>query len=313
MTTMKISETTSAKASFDEIYVKNDPRDYYSVLGSLDYAIPDIARPIIRQIINAWRAEAGRSSTVLDLGSSYGVNAALLRYPLTFDMLRRRYTRREMLALSSEDLRALDRRYFQSWPRTSAERVVVLDASRSAVDYAMSVGIADVGVAADFERDAPDADAAHTLSSVDIVMSTGCVGYVGVKTFDAILSAKPVAPWVISFVLRMYDYSEIEARLTASGLVTEKLASAAFLQRRFRDEDEAQQVLDVIRKRGLDPAGLEADGLMLAELYVSRPPETVEKTSLEQLVTITSGRNLSIGPRYVQFRRDGRSEIMSAR
>ena len=39
------SALNASKANFDEIYVMPDPRGYFSVLGSLDYKIPDIAEP----------------------------------------------------------------------------------------------------------------------------------------------------------------------------------------------------------------------------------------------------------------------------
>jgi hypothetical protein len=308
-----LASANEAKASFDDIYVKSDPRDYFSVLGSLDYAIPDLANPIIRQTLAHWRDETGRSPTVLDVGSSYGVNAALLRYPLSFDMLRRRYTQREVMALPSEDVLALDRRYFQAWPRIAAHRFVVLDASQPAIDYALSVGLADAGLAADFEAAAPNDEARRALADVDVVITTGAVGYVGVKTFDAILSAARRPPWVISFVLRMFDYKPIARRLGAAGLATEKLGSAAFVQRRFRDAEEAQGVLDVIRQRGLDPTGLEAEGMLFAELFVSRPPEAIETMPLEEMVTVASGRNLNLGPRLMHLRRSGCSEIVAAR
>ncbi|HWA00872.1 MAG TPA: hypothetical protein VG841_11225 [Caulobacterales bacterium] len=304
--------TGHGKASFDAIYLKPDPRDYFAILGSLDYSIPDLAKPILRQLLGAWRQSTGRSATVLDLGSSYGFNAALLRYPLTFDMLRRRYSRPEMMSLTTDHLLRFDARYFEAWPRVSAERIIALDAAEPAVRYATAVGLVDEGIAADFERDPMTPSQARVLSGVDVVFSTGCVGYVGVKTFDALLSAAR-SPWVISFVLRMYDYEAIEERLARAGLITEKLLSIAFLQRRFRDEGEARHVLGRLAERGLDPTGLESDGLMVAELYVSRPSEAVARASLEELITVTSGRNLNLGPRLVHLVRSGRTDFVGAR
>lgn len=297
-------DPNDAKASFDNLYSQEDPRDYFTVLGSLDYAIPDMAKPIFRQLATAFRKATGRTATILDLGSSYGVNAALFRYPLSLDMLRRRYARREMMALSSAQVRELDRSYYRSWPRVQDERIIVADISKAAVDYAVEVGIADDGVACDLEQGAPP-EAANRLSGVDMIISTGAVGYVTEKTFDALLRAAHPAPWVISFCLRMFDYAPIAERLAQAGLVTEKLSSAAFVQRRFRDQAEAEQILNLLRARGLDPTGLEAEGLLFAELFVSRPKEHVEAAALDELVRVVSGRNLSFGPRLVQVKRGG--------
>ena len=49
-----------------------------------------------------------RGETVLDLGSSYGVNGALMKYALGYDALRDRYTAPSLQGLSSEDLLELD-------------------------------------------------------------------------------------------------------------------------------------------------------------------------------------------------------------
>lgn len=302
---MTIQRANDAKASFDSIYVQPDPRDYYSVLGSLDYSIPDLAKPVFRQIAAAWRRQTGRSATILDLGSSYGINAALFRYPLTFDMLRRRYARREMLTLSSDELQELDRHYFRAWPRTQAERIIVADVSAPAVSYAVRAGIGDEAIAFDFEHDTPSSGVLEKLADVDIIVSTGCVGYITEKTFEAILAATGRAPWVVSFCLRMFSYDGVAGALGRVGLETEKLQSAAFVQRRFRDAEEAVGVLDILAKRGVDPNGLESDGLLFAELFVSRPPAHIAATPLDEMVTVASGRNISFGPRLVEVRRGG--------
>jgi hypothetical protein len=62
----------------------------------------------------------------------------------------------------------------------------------------------------------------------------------------------------------------------------------------------------MLRGKGIDPTGLESDGLLYAELYVSRPRDQVEKLPLDWLVRVTSGRNLSFGSRLVQVRREGK-------
>lgn len=306
-------DPNDAKATFDDLYAQEDPRDYFSVLGSLDYAIPDLAKPVFRRVAAAFRSAKARPATLLDLGSSYGINAALFRYPLSVDMLRRRYARREMMALSSAQLRELDRHYFESWPRAQPERIVAVDVSKSAVDYAGEVGLADVCVAHDFEKTPAPRAVLDKLANVDIIISTGAVGYVTEKTFDALLKANGAAPWVVSFCLRMFDYSPIAQRLAEDGLVTEKLKSAVFVQRRFQDEAEAQQVLDILQRRGLDATGLESEGLLVAELFVSRPKADIEALPLDELVRVVSGRNLSFGPRLVQVRRQGRSALASLR
>ena len=73
---------TATKANFDDIYMSKDPREYYRVLFGLDYVIPDLAKDVFRAVVAHRGAGAGRPLRILDIGCSYGVNAALIRYPL---------------------------------------------------------------------------------------------------------------------------------------------------------------------------------------------------------------------------------------
>jgi hypothetical protein len=127
------------------------------------------------------------------------------------------------------------------------------------------------------------------------------VGYVTEKTFETVLDALPApAPWIISFVLRMFPYDSFAACFAHHGLVTERLASAVFVQRRFRDLAEFERTLAELGARGIDTCAFESDGLLRAELYVSRPRPDVHAAPLESIVTICSGRNRQIGTRYVK-------------
>jgi SAM-dependent methyltransferase len=156
-------EINTAKANFDEIYVMDDPRSYYSVLGGLDYMIPDVAAPVIRQVLAA-KASDGKKPIVLDVGCSYGINAAVHRFPLSFDTLRRRYARRELVELSSDDLLRLDANYFAAWPDRGLASFIGLDVSEPAILYAKSVGLIADGVIADLEENELTSDAARIVS-----------------------------------------------------------------------------------------------------------------------------------------------------
>jgi SAM-dependent methyltransferase len=294
----------SSKANFDEIYSMEDPRDYFSVLGALDYMIPDVAEPVVRQLLGARARKYPGKALVLDVGSSYGINAAVHRFPVTFAVLRRRYTRHEMAALSSKELSRLDRNYYAGWPDVGVARFVGLDMSAPAIDYAKRVGLIEHGIAANLETSALRADDAKILEGVDVILSTGSVGYVTDKTFRALLDALPRPPWIISFVLRMFPYDALIDAFAEHGLVTERLTSAVFVQRRFRDLAEFDCSLDQLAKRGIDTRGFESDGLLRAELYVSRPRSDVETAPLESIVTVCSGRNRPIGTRYVRVGAD---------
>ncbi len=289
-----------SKANFDEIYTMDDPRAYFSVLGALDYMIPDVAEPVLRQIFAAKAQVDGVDPLVLDVGCSYGINAAVHRFPLNFDTLRRRYARREIAALGSEEMARLDRNYFASWPDTGLARFIGLDMSAPAIRYAKSVGLLEDGVAADLEHEFLSPESAAIVGRADIILATGSVGYVTEKTSRKLLGAMDRTPWIVSFVLRMFPYDRLSAVFEERGLVTEKLAGAIFVQRRFCDANEFERSLATLHQRGIDTEGFESEGLFQAELLVSRPKADVEALPLETLVTVTSGRNKTTGPRYVR-------------
>lgn len=295
----KFVSINSTKANFDDIYVKEDPRAYFSVLGALDYMIPDVAAPVVRQIIAAYARRYGRKPRVLDVGSSYGINAAVHRFPVTFASLRRRYARHEMAALESTEVARLDRHYYASWPDKGLAAFVGLDASSQAIQYAKDVGLFEDGIVADLEHGELTREAADVLDGVDIVLSTGAIGYVSDKTFRPIVDAISRPLWVVSFVLRMFPYDGIQTVLDERGLVTEHLGSALFAQRRFIDLAEFHACLDRLSARGLDSGGLESRGLLQAGLFVSRPADDIRRAPLDDIVTISVGRNRPTGPRYV--------------
>lgn len=298
-----------SKANFADIYTQEDPRAYFSVLGALDYMIPDVAEPIVRQLVSAKAKHDDTAPTVLDVGCSYGINAALHRFPVSFNTLRSRYGNREMAGVSPAMLAHLDRHFYASWPEIGRARFVGLDVSEPAISYARKVGLLHAGIVADLEeRPLADADA-KALSGVNIILSTGCVGYVTDTTYRRVLDALDSPPWVVSFVLRMFPYDQMAAALEHYGLVTERLAGATFVQRRFRDVEEFKNSLAVLDRLGVDTDGFEADGRFHADLFVSRPAAEVRATPLGQLVTVTSGRNRPVGARYVQVETDSGVQI----
>jgi hypothetical protein len=291
----------SSKANFDEIYRQSDPRGYFSVLGALDYMIPDLAGPIVRQLIGAKaKSDVSRPPVVLDVGCSYGINAAVHRFPLSFFALRNRYARAEMATVPSEELARLDRNFYSGWPDIGRARFIGLDVSEPAVRYALTVGLLDRGVAMNLEQNELSARDAAVLHPVNIVLSTGCVGYVTERTYKQVLDALESPPWIISFVLRMFPYDRLASTLSEYGLVTERLSGATFIQRRFRDVEEFTRTLAVLAEHGVDTAGFESEGQFQAELFVSRPEADVKAAPLEDIVTVTSGRNRPVGTRYVQ-------------
>jgi hypothetical protein len=322
--TTSFSKINQAKMDFSELYHSQDPRNYFKYLGQLDYIIPHLAQPIFRQLIRARQEVQDAPVTVLDLGCSYAINGALMKFTLRYEALRQRYTAPALQGLSSEALLELDRHYFNAWPKHPGVRVVGLDISEPAIRYAEACGILDDGLAVDLESNELTPAQADMLADVDVIVSTGCVGYVTSRTFARVMKAsrRGRAPWVASFVLRMFPFDGIAATLAEHGLMTEPYEGATFVQRRFANREEMEAAIRAVEARELDSYGRETEGLYHADLFISRPPEEVERCPIQKLVTVVSGANKlwpvganvlgSFGPAARRRARSGQSQLVEA-
>ncbi len=287
------TKINQSKMDFSDLYTSKDPRNYFKYLGQLDYIIPHLAQPIFSQLIRARQELQAEPVTVLDLGCSYAINGALMKYALDYEALRQRYTAPSLQTLSSEEMLELDRHFYRAWPRHDGVRVIGLDISENAIRYGEKCGLLDRGLAIDLENRELAPDEAADLADVDIIVSTGCVGYVTSKTFERVLKAsrRGRTPWIASFVLRMFPFDEIERTLGTYGLVTEPYEGATFVQRRFANRDEMEATVRAVEARGLDSEGRETEGLYHANLFISRPPEEIERCPIQKLVSLVSGMN----------------------
>jgi hypothetical protein len=103
--------------------------------------------------------------------------------------------------------------------------VIGLDQADSAITFAEDSGLLDEAISANLETEQLSALAKEDLAPVDLVTSTGCVGYVTEKSFERLLPVvtQGQSPWIANFVLRMFPFVSIEETLNDWGYVTEKL------------------------------------------------------------------------------------------
>ena len=118
---------------YDAIYAEPDPRAYFRVLHGLDYMIPELARPVFKNIINSVADVRSQPARVLDLGCGFGINAALLRTQLDMNRLAHRFRDLDASDILPNRVMELDRHYFASWPRMINAEFVGLDVSPSPV------------------------------------------------------------------------------------------------------------------------------------------------------------------------------------
>jgi hypothetical protein len=258
-----------AKANFNEIYNLPDPRRYYRTLGALDYRIPTEARPIFRKIIQAMDRE---NLNVVDIGCSYGVNAAVIQHDLDFSDLAARYRDPDMRTESVAEAIVDDAAFFERARKWADVNFTGVDVAKEAAGYAKAVGLIDEAIVANLEETPLDDQARNAISNADLVITTGAVGYVTERTFSRINGAVDgPPPWVAAFSLRQFPFDAIAEELKGFELETEKLEGRFFPQRRFRDAEEAAGAIAAVEALGLDPSGLESEGEYFAEFYLARP------------------------------------------
>lgn len=275
------------KENMAHIYDRADPRAYFQELKSVDYKIPGEAKPIFQDLIACLRADRKDTIRVLDLGCSYGINAALLKYDLSIEDLYAHWGEQRITSKTPDEVITEDKRFFSDVGEVEGLEIIGLDVADKAVEFAEETGLLDEGLTLNLEKNPLPLAARQELASTDLVTSTGCVGYVSETSFDRLLPAvtQKRPAWFANFVLRMFPFEAIEATLEDRGYVTEKLEGQTFIQREFSSAAERDQVLQTLRERGLDPEGLESEGHLVAEFFLSRPREDAAKLTIDEVIS----------------------------
>lgn len=268
----------TGKVSLDHIYTQPDPRAYFGALRRLDYCVPQLAKPYFAKLLQEYRlAHRVEVPRILDIGCSYGINAALMKCDTTMDELYARYGGAEADRLTRGELLDRDRALVRSRRPAYPVAFTGLDASRNALAYAVSAGFLDGAVHADLERQDPTEEQRVRLAGADLITSTGCLGYVTERTLARVVRAQDGRrPWMAHFVLRMFPFEPVERTLAEFGYRTVRV-EGVHKQRRFASPEEQAQVLRTMSAAGVNPEGLETDGWFYAQLYISRPDGAADR------------------------------------
>jgi hypothetical protein len=269
----------------DDIYDASDPSSYYLTLGRLNYVIPEAARAVFIALIGAVRTARKLDRVkIADIGSSYGVNAAILKYDVSFSELTARYVAKRAEGLSGAELLRDDRAFFDALSEVRPIDIIGLDTATRAIAYAESAHIIDAGLTRNLERSPLDELASRVIADVDLVISTGAVGYVGAPTFAKVIDGAAGEPWVAAFVLRQFEFAPIAAALAERGYRSETLENVVFPQRRFASDDERTSALARLRELGRRATPLEEEGWYASTVHVARPEADVRRASLRELL-----------------------------
>ena len=278
-------EINKAKTNMDSIYDQLDPRAYFRELKKFDYVIPDSAKPIFKKLISRLKHRSGGTVHVLDLGCSYGITAALLKHDQTMSELYEQWGQERLARATPEEVIKYGQYFYGAIDDLGDVEVIGLDRADNAVDFAEKIGLLNDGLSVNLEIEPLPSEMDVNLGIVDLVTSTGCVGYITEKSFDRLLPAIEPGhrPWLANFVLRMFPFDNIAETLRERGYVTEKLEGRTFVQRRFASVGEKKEVIDLLCDLGVDPGGEEEEDCLLAEFYLSRPAKSVTAEPIEHL------------------------------
>ena len=103
--------------------------------------------------------------------------------------------------MTPEEVVARDQRYFSEIGEPEDITVVGLDIADKAVSFGEDVGLLDESFAVNLETDPLSPLLKEELAPIDLVTSTGCVGYVTEKSFNRLLPAVAPGqlPWLANF------------------------------------------------------------------------------------------------------------------
>lgn len=242
------SKCNYVKENFLEVYEKKLPHAYYASMHEVEYQIPENAKLPINKVLSQIKQERNEPLSILDLGCSYGVLSALIKFNLLLSTLYRRYRQAKVgeATLDSE------RKWFATLQKRDDLMFYGIDISVNAIRYSKEVGLIEGGLAANLEVEGCEVPRNSNIpKNIDLIVSTGCIGYITDATFSSIFEyidrrSKPV---IISFVLRMFDYSQIANFLATEGYKTFEIPNKTFIQRRFSNASEKHGVLRLLQQK----------------------------------------------------------------
>jgi hypothetical protein len=285
-----------AKRSFTSFYAEPTPHGYLLEMSRLGYQIAEQARQYCVVAAGILEDEnPGWPTRMLDVGCSYGIGSAFIKYGCTFEELASFFSSR-----APEDYAtctAATRMWLNVVPPQIEMGVVGLDVAENAVKFAVDSGLLDCGIVKNLEVEELSEDEIAWFSGCNLLICTGAIGYVGEQSFDRILPhlgssrTETSGPAAVMTVLRMFDIGEVESSFNRVGMEVRKVPGVRLAQRGFADDEEMQGVLSVLAEKGIDPDGWESHGVYYADLYVAALPGLVDRL-VESMVETDDERPL---------------------
>ena len=276
------------KKKFTDIYTQNSPYEYLNEMRNLRYRIPDATKPFYKSLVEQLYQKLNRPINILDLGSSYGINSALLTFDLTMSDLDNFFLKNEKPPTIKQA-----KQFFAQQPhRNSKLNFYNIDISAQALKFSEEAGLCKGSLCVNLENDNPNMP--EEFFPIDLVIATGCVGYIGYRSFGRLFEilneyqakvestqkSPRITPIFAFSILRIFPIDKITRAFDYYGLALKKSEMEPICQRRFVNEDEMQQTISLLQDSGIATSNLEEMGSFFADFYVGCPIEKKQELSL---------------------------------
>tara|TARA_B110001454_G_scaffold208604_1_gene221265 strand:+ start:173 stop:991 length:819 start_codon:yes stop_codon:yes gene_type:complete len=264
------------KTNFTDIYTQDSPYEYLKEMDRLEYSISDSTKPLYNSIIKEIEKTLSRPINILDLGSSYGINSSLMKYDLTMLELNNFFlsgvkpTKKETKQFYNECKNKDNMNFYQ------------IDISQEALKFSEEMNLCKKGMNVDLEDE--EENMLKLLPEIDIVIATGCVGYIGYKAFLNLLKViknrqldskeskkEYVAPIFAFSVLRMFDMRDIEEIFEMYDYSIVKSDIKPIHQRNFSNVKEKEQTICILHDMKINTEKYEDEGNFYADFYIAKP------------------------------------------
>ena len=263
------------KKDFTDIYTQDSPYGYLKEMDKLDYDISDSTKPLYNSIIKQLKETLSRPINVLDLGSSYGINSSLMKYNLTMSELN------DFFLNGTEPTRKETKQFYDECTSNDNINFYQIDISEEALKFSEDMNLCERGMNVDLE--AEKLNLLGSFPKIDVVIATGCIGYIGYKAFANLLKViknresnyikskkEYVAPIFAFSVLRMFDMDDIEEVFEIYDYSVVKKDIKPIHQRNFSDAKEKAETVSILHDMGIDTKKYEDDGNLYADFYIAK-------------------------------------------
>ena len=263
------------KKDFTDIYTQDSPYEYLKEMDRLEYSISDSTKLLYNSIIEQLEETLSRPINVLDLGSSYGINSSLMKYNLTMSELS------DFFLNGSEPTKKETKQFYKGCTSNDNLNFYQIDISEEALKFSEEMNLCERGINIDLESE--KLNLLELLPKIDIVIATGCVGYIGYKAFLNLLKViknrqsnsnesetEYDYPIFAFSVLRMFDMKDIGEVFEMYDYSIVKSDIKPIRQRSFSDPKEKIQTVTLLHDMEINTEKYEDDGNFYADFYIAR-------------------------------------------